>query len=122
MVLVFLPLRGSLGRIWKRPLGRMALCHLFTLSPLKLESIFSKPEESPIFMEELIKNADFKYIFLSYNNEGLMSVDDVRNIMSKYGIYDLQTKEYQRFKADKSENRNHKANRTFEYLHILEKR
>jgi adenine-specific DNA-methyltransferase len=41
--------------------------------------------------------------------------------MSKYGKYDLQTKEYQRFKADKSENRNHKANKTFEYLHILEK-
>lgn len=71
--------------------------------------------------EELIKNAKFKYIFLSYNNEGLMSEDEVKIIMEKYGKYKLETKEYQRFKADKTENRNHKANTTFEYLHILEK-
>ncbi len=72
--------------------------------------------------EELIKNASFKYIFLSYNNEGLMSVKEVEEIMSKYGKYDLATIDYQRFRADKEENRNHKANKTEEYLHILEKR
>jgi len=71
--------------------------------------------------EDLIKNAKFNYIFLSYNNEGLMSVDDVKAIMSKYGKYDIATINYQRFKADKDENRNHKANKTEEYLHILEK-
>ncbi len=71
--------------------------------------------------EELIKSAKFKYIFLSYNNEGLMSVEDIKMIMSKYGKYDLETVDYQRFRADKEENRNHKANKTKEYLHILEK-
>jgi len=69
--------------------------------------------------EELIKNAKFKYIFLSYNNEGLMSKSDVETIMKKYGKYSLVIKEYQRFKADKTENENHKANKTYEYLHIL---
>jgi len=44
--------------------------------------------------DELIKEANFKYIFLSYNNEGLMSVEDVRNIMSKYGKYDLASINY----------------------------
>ncbi len=72
--------------------------------------------------ENLIKNAKFQYIFVSYNNEGLMTESIVRKIMSKYGFYDIITKEYQRFKADKTENRNHKANATIEYLHILEKR
>jgi adenine-specific DNA-methyltransferase len=71
--------------------------------------------------EELIKNANFKYIFLSYNNEGLMSEETTKNIMEKYGKYNLCKKEYQRFKADKMENRNHKANSTYEYLHVLEK-
>ena len=71
--------------------------------------------------EELIREARFKYIFLSYNNEGLMSVEDVKSIMSKYGKYDLQSTNYQRFKADKTEKRNHKADKTEEYLHILEK-
>ena len=69
----------------------------------------------------MIKNAKFKYIFLSYNNEGLMSVETVRSIMQKYGKYDLAETIYQRFKADKTENRNHKADKTKEYLHILEK-
>jgi adenine-specific DNA-methyltransferase len=71
--------------------------------------------------EDLIRLADFDYIFLSYNNEGLMSVADVESIMSKYGEYDLTTIDYQRFRADKAENRNHKASRTEEYLHILQK-
>lgn len=71
--------------------------------------------------ENLIKNADFQYIFLSYNNEGLMSVEVVKNIMQKYGKYDLAEIDYQRFKADKTESRNHKADATKEYLHILEK-
>ncbi|MDR2841339.1 MAG: DNA adenine methylase [Paludibacter sp.] len=71
--------------------------------------------------ENLIKNANFKYIFLSYNNEGLMSVEDLKQIMIKYGKYNLQQIGYQRFKADKTENRNHKADSTVEYLHILEK-
>ncbi len=74
-----------------------------------------------IEFENLIKNANFKHIFLSYNNEGLMSVDEIKTIMSKYGHYDLAQKEYQRFKADKTDNRNHKADSTIEYLHILEK-
>jgi len=87
-------------------------------------SKYSQRNEVAKSFEELIKNANFKYIFLSYNNEGLMSEDEVKNIMKKYaknGNYDLRTKEYQRFKADKTENRNHKANSTFEYLHIIEK-
>lgn len=71
--------------------------------------------------EDLIRNADFKYIFLSYNNEGLMSENEVKEIMQKYGEYSLATTNYQRFKADKTENRTHKADSTLEYLHILKK-
>lgn len=84
-------------------------------------SAYCKKSEVKIAFEELIKNAKFKYIFLSYNNEGLMSEDETRDIMQKYGRYDLATTEYQRFKADKTESRNHKASKTIEYLHILEK-
>ncbi|WP_299208234.1 DNA adenine methylase [uncultured Dokdonia sp.] len=71
--------------------------------------------------DELIKNAQFKYIFLSYNNEGLMPPDIVRQVMQRYGKYDLATVAYKRFKADKTTSRNHKAVGTTEYLHILEK-
>ncbi|MCB0452302.1 MAG: DNA adenine methylase [Aequorivita sp.] len=70
---------------------------------------------------ELIEKAQFPYIFLSYNNEGLMGQKEVQTVMERFGKYTLKTKKYQRFKADKTENRNHKASKTFEYLHILEK-
>lgn len=71
--------------------------------------------------DELIANAQFEYIFLSYNNEGLMSLETIKNIMSKYGEYSVYTKGYKRFKADKDENRNTGGNETIEYLHCLRK-
>ncbi|GAA7738601.1 DNA adenine methylase [Helicobacter pylori] len=67
--------------------------------------------------ENLIKKARFKYIFLSYNNEGLMSETEIKNILKKYGAYSLITKTYMRFKADNK--RAHKAAHTKECLHIL---
>lgn len=69
--------------------------------------------------ENLIADAKFRYIVLSYNNEGLMSIDTIRQIMSKYGTYKVFQKEYSRFRADKKENRNHLAATTTEYLHVL---
>ncbi|MDX1829565.1 MAG: DNA adenine methylase [Lutibacter sp.] len=85
------------------------------------KSSYCKKGEVKKAFEDLIKNAKFKYIFLSYNNEGLMTKNEVENIMKAYGKYSLKTTNYQRFKADKTENRNHKATATVEYLHILEK-
>ncbi|MBE6201518.1 MAG: modification methylase [Rikenellaceae bacterium] len=71
--------------------------------------------------ESLIADAKFKYIVLSYNNEGLMSIDTIRQIMSKYGRYQVFQKKHSRFRADKADNRNHLANTTTEYLHVLTK-
>ena len=70
--------------------------------------------------EKLIKEAKFKYVFLSYNNEGLMPCEQIKNVMSKYGQYDLAQTKYQRFKADS--NRTNKFDSTVEYLHILVKK
>lgn len=84
-------------------------------------SLYCQSRQVSKVFENLIENANFKYIFLSYNNEGLMNKKEVEKIMKKYGGYDLITTEYQRFKADKTENRKHKATETIEYLHILEK-
>jgi adenine-specific DNA-methyltransferase len=69
--------------------------------------------------EYMLKNTTAKYIFLSYNNEGLMSLNDIKNIMSKYGEYGYFAQEYNRFKADSK--RYNKADSTIEYLHYLVK-
>jgi len=69
--------------------------------------------------KDLISRAKVKYIFLSYNNEGLMTMDDIREVMSLRGKYGYFKKEYNRFRADKLKNRKHKANKTTEYLHYV---
>jgi adenine-specific DNA-methyltransferase len=84
-------------------------------------SLYCKKREVGKVFDDLIRDANFKYIFLSYNNEGLLSKETVQATMEKYGRYDFLTTDYQRFKADKTENRNHTAIGTTEYLHILEK-
>lgn len=84
-------------------------------------SSYCNSKKVSLEFEELVRNAKFKYIFLSYNNEGLMSTKEIQYIMQKYGRYHLVEQKHQRFKADKTENRNHKTNTTIEYLHILEK-
>ncbi|MEI7765583.1 MAG: DNA adenine methylase [bacterium] len=68
---------------------------------------------------DLISNAKQKYIFLSYNNEGLMTIDDIKEIMGSRGKYGYFTQEYNRFKADKDKNRDFSANKTLEYLHYV---
>lgn len=82
-------------------------------------SLYCQKNKVAIAFEDLIAQARFRYIFVSYNNEGLMSKDLVQDIMSRYGKYFIKTTDYQRFKADKKERRHYKADITQECLHIL---
>ena len=84
------------------------------------KSKFSQKKDVLKSFENIIQKANVKYIFLSYNNEGLMTEEEVKTIMSKRGKYGIFKKEYNRFKADKTENRNHTANSVVEYLHYVE--
>ena len=83
------------------------------------KSAYCKKDQVLENFDNLVKNAQFRYIFLSYNNEGLMSAEDIKNTMGKYGQYSLVTTNYQRFKADGK--RAYSADTTTEYLHILKK-
>lgn len=50
--------------------------------------------------EDLIKNADFKHIIVSYSTEGLMGVNDIESVLTKYGTdYKLYEIDYRRFKS-----------------------
>jgi adenine-specific DNA-methyltransferase len=72
-------------------------------------------------LTDLIANARFRWIYLSYNNEGLLSFEETRTLLSRFGRWDCVRREHTRFKADSDGNRIHKANATIEYLHIIEK-
>lgn len=85
------------------------------------KSAFCSKRTVETAFDELIAKAKYRYIFLSYNNEGLMDLDTIKTIMARYGTYHVETTQYRRFKADREENRKHKATGTVEYLHCLEK-
>ncbi len=65
--------------------------------------------------KDIVENARVKYIFLSYNNEGLLGLDDIKEVFSQKGEYGCFEREYNRFKADA--NRQYQASKTTEYLH-----
>lgn len=85
----------------------------------KQKSVFCAKKKVLQAFEDLIKNAKFKYIFLSYNNEGLMPLLAIEEIMRKYGNYSVFNQNYKRYKADNA--RDNKAESTIEYLHCLVK-
>lgn len=70
-------------------------------------------------LEDLISNANFKYILLSYNDEGIIPIEKIEEVMKKYGKYKRYEKKHKRFKSDND--REYKKNYTIEYIHCLEK-
>ena len=69
-------------------------------------------------LDYVIKNSNAKVVLLSYNNEGIMSEEDIKKIFEKYGTYTSHKKEVKRFKCKKSE----KKVVVYEYIHILERK
>lgn len=86
------------------------------LPPNIYVSPFCKKTEAKKSLEHIIKNANFKYIFLSYNNEGILSLKEIEKVMSKYGTYHLESKPYRRFKCSKIETA---PTTVTEYIHVL---
>ncbi|GHT34287.1 restriction endonuclease subunit M [Planctomycetales bacterium] len=82
-----------------------------------IKSLYCQKNGVKKAFQNVILNADVKYIFVSYNNEGIMPLDDIRDILSQRGQYHCFTKKYKRFQADVEANRNIKGNETVEYLH-----
>lgn len=75
-------------------------------------------------LENIISRAKFEHIFISYNNEGIITPENFATMLSKYGTYKSFTKEnYKRYKSDKdSLSRNYKnESRVVEYIHYLHK-
>ncbi len=79
------------------------------------KSKFSQKNEVLKSFENIIQNAKVKYIFLSYNNEGLMNEKDIKRIMTKRGEYGYLKKKYGRFASVKNKN----VQFIIEYLHYI---
>ena len=72
-------------------------------------------------LEELIKNAKFKHIIMSYNQEGLLKKEEIEQILKKYGdkdTYKLYQKSYKQYenKLTKKKEKHH------EYIFYIKKK
>lgn len=65
--------------------------------------------------KDLIEKANAKYIFVSYNNEGIIPQSQIKDILSSKGEYGCFEQKYSRYKSDSK--REYKAKYTIEYLH-----
>ena len=63
---------------------------------------------------DLINNLKAKYILLSYNNEGLMSSDEIKEILQNKGKTTLYKYKYKKFKSQKTQ----EDDNVFEYLYV----
>ena len=68
-------------------------------------------------MENLIRNANAKHIFMSYNDEGVLSLKDIQSILKLRGKPEKFKKKYARYKADNG--REYKKDSTIEYVHYV---
>lgn len=65
----------------------------------------------------LLDNLKCKYIFISYNNEGLLNCDELKDLFSSYGELKLYKIPYKKFKAQK----NVTGDTVFEFLWFINK-
>ena len=67
--------------------------------------------------KDILENINCKYIFISYNNEGLLNVDELLDLLNKYGRIKLYKIEYKKFKAQKKVS----GDTVYEYLWFIDK-
>lgn len=65
----------------------------------------------------ILDNLKCNYIFISYNNEGLLNCDELKDLLSDYGDLKLYKIPYKKFKAQKAVT----GDTVFEYLWVLNK-
>lgn len=83
------------------------------------KSDFCSKKEASRVLEDMVRKAKFEYILLSYNNEGIISAEEIERIFSRYGTYTCFQRDHKRYKSDNQ--RQYAADRTVEYLHCLKK-
>ena len=84
------------------------------------KSSYNKKNEALKSFEELIYNIDSKYIIISYNNEGFITIEEMTKMLNKYGELKIKPIEYVAYRA--SRNLDKRDIHTTEYIFVLEKK
>ena len=83
------------------------------------KSDYNKKNKALITFEQLINDIDSKYLIISYNNEGFISLEEMQTMLSKYG--QLNTKEIDYITFRGSRNLKNRNKHTTEYIFTLKK-
>ena len=82
-------------------------------------SAYNKRNEVEGALEQLVKDVDCKYLVVSYNSEGFVCLDRMKEILSKYGELEIKEIKYPAFRGSRNlRNRELYVN---EYLFVLDK-
>lgn len=83
-------------------------------------SVFNKASTALHSMEEIISNICAKYVIISYNSEGFINLEEMKEMLKKYGNIKTVEITYNTFRG--SRNLQNRELYVSEYLFILEKK
>lgn len=83
------------------------------------KSAYNKRSEAEKSMEQLLADTRAKFIVISYNNEGIIPIENFKTILSKYGKWELMDQDYNTYRG--SRNLCDRDIKVKEWLWILEK-
>lgn len=84
------------------------------------KSDYNKKNKALTAFEQLVSDIDSKYLIISYNNEGFITLEEMQSMLSKYG--ELKTKEIDYVAFRGSRNLKDRNAHTTEYLFTLKKK
>ena len=88
------------------------------------KSLYNSSIHAKSAFEELIKNTNASYILISYNNGGIILIDDLEKILKKYGTLEkinVEHKTYNKMKGISNYKRNLEKEKIQEYFYLLHK-
>ena len=83
------------------------------------KSAYNKRQQAEVAMEKLLKDTRARFIAISYNDEGIIPIKNFKNILSKYGQWELLEQDYNTYRG--SRNLRDRSIKVKELLWILEK-
>jgi adenine-specific DNA-methyltransferase len=83
-------------------------------------SLYNKEKSAPGSLESLVENIKSKYVLISFNSEGFISVEQMKNILEKAGKFEILETKYNTFSG--SRNLDNREIHVREYLYLLEKK
>lgn len=82
-------------------------------------SHYNKPYAALQSLTEIVSNIKAKYLLISFNSEGFITIDQMKKILGKMGKFEILETRYNTFRG--SRNLNNREIHVKEYLYLLEK-